>query len=421
MDFLRSRMNHQGDLPGEHRIDLEQGRTSEVPQGREAGHNNGQEQGQTRWTRLRPRLSFISPARSQEGARSVTRTNVDLRADGSRKTSRLHLGLPSIPSARLAIPNIARTRTHNGSRQPRARESTPDGTEDGSRASFQRPRTERPTADVEMRSTIEGSESSHRQGRRLFRGRQRAEMHLTDVAGSRAPGRRGDDHARSERGAKPQRFLFCFPWIQSRRIRSQILRCFVSGMFLLLMLAIYLALSVTKNINNSEFTILLILIILFVTIFFCHGLIRLCMLIVKPRSDDDENRARLPEMFGPGGYAVPRRPIRVLLARDEEAAGLESETTKLQPPAYGLWRESVRVDPNRIYWQRNDEPPSSADTTARPATANRPPSYISDDGIEYVVEARPRSMAPLSDMLVSNVSLPPHPSEAGRLQHAPDV
>jgi hypothetical protein len=102
-----------------------------------------------------------------------------------------------------------------------------------------------------------------------------------------------------------------------------------------------LALSVTKNINNSEFTILLILIILFVTIFFCHGLIRLCMLIVRPKSDEDENRARLPEMFGPGGYAVPRRPIRVLLARDEEAAGLESETTKLQPPAYGLWRESV--------------------------------------------------------------------------------
>lgn len=65
------------------------------------------------------------------------------------------------------------------------------------------------------------------------------------------------------------------------------------------------------------------------------------MLIVRPKSDEDENRARLPEMFGPGGYAVPRRPIRVLLARDEEAAGLESETTKLQPPAYGLWRESV--------------------------------------------------------------------------------
>lgn len=65
------------------------------------------------------------------------------------------------------------------------------------------------------------------------------------------------------------------------------------------------------------------------------------MIIVRPKTSDAAERERLPEMVGPGGYAVPRRPIRVLLARDEEAAGLESETIKLQPPAYGLWRESV--------------------------------------------------------------------------------
>lgn len=46
-------------------------------------------------------------------------------------------------------------------------------------------------------------------------------------------------------------------------------------------------------------------------------------------------------MYGPGGYAIPRQPIRVVLARDEEAAGIESEATKMNPPAYGLWRESV--------------------------------------------------------------------------------
>lgn len=377
---------------------MEQGRTSESSQRREAGHNDAQEQGQSRWTRFRPQLSSIGTARS-EGAQRVDRPNVDRGAEAGRKTSRFHLGLPSLPSARLAIPKIARTRTRH--------ESTNNSEEAGAHASFSRSRTAQSTNPVELRSTLEGSGSNHGRSRRLFRGRQRAEMHL---------GRRGDNHRQSERGVKPRRFLFCFPWIQSRRIRSQILRCFVSGMFLLLMLAIYLALSVTKNINNSEFTILLILIILFVTIFFCHGLIRLCMLIVRPKSDEDENRARLPEMFGPGGYAVPRRPIRVLLARDEEAAGLESETTKLQPPAYGLWRESVRVDPNRIYWQRNDEPPSSGDAVTRPTTANRPPSYLSDDGVEYVVEARPRSMAPLSDFAANDVSLPPHPSETGRLR-----
>jgi len=47
----------------------------------------------------------------------------------------------------------------------------------------------------------------------------------------------------------------------------------------------------------------------------------------------------------PGGYAVPREPIPVVLARDEEAAGIESEETKLGPPAYGQWRNSVVCTP----------------------------------------------------------------------------
>jgi hypothetical protein len=68
------------------------------------------------------------------------------------------------------------------------------------------------------------------------------------------------------------------------------------------------------------------------------------------------------------------------------------------------------MDPNRIYWQRNEAPPmpdlQRQMSSARPTTANRPPSYISDDGISYVVEAAPRSIAPTTD-----VPLPPHPSE----------
>lgn len=94
---------------------------------------------------------------------------------------------------------------------------------------------------------------------------------------------------------------------------------------------------------------LLILVILFVTLFFCHALVRLCMLIMRnktspvddPNNSSSRRRRRLPDMIGPGGYAIPRQPIRVVLARDEEAAGIESEATKTNPPAYGIWRESV--------------------------------------------------------------------------------
>jgi hypothetical protein len=70
------------------------------------------------------------------------------------------------------------------------------------------------------------------------------------------------------------------------------------------------------------------------------------MLIVRPPTDEEEEafarrRRGLPNVYGHGGYAVPRQPIRVLLARDEEAAGIESITNVAKPPAYGLWRESV--------------------------------------------------------------------------------
>lgn len=83
---------------------------------------------------------------------------------------------------------------------------------------------------------------------------------------------------------------------------------------------------------------MIILVILSATMFFCYSVIRLCVLVSR---GDRTRRRRFPEMMGPGGYVVPPKPIPVVLARDEEAAGIESEAGKSQPPAYGLWRESV--------------------------------------------------------------------------------
>lgn len=51
--------------------------------------------------------------------------------------------------------------------------------------------------------------------------------------------RRRRDSEEGEEGSErplPKHFLFCFPWIKSRKIRSQILQCFVSGTFLVLLL-----------------------------------------------------------------------------------------------------------------------------------------------------------------------------------------
>ncbi|KAJ1299716.1 hypothetical protein OPQ81_005042 [Rhizoctonia solani] len=361
---------------------------------------------------------------------------------------------PPIPSMTVAEPSRALVRPQAsssrlgsdeadelypvGDRQARGNFTAADPAETqlAEMAADGRRRRQRSGSDRTRRHRRDGETAEERQERR----RRRRQRRLRDIED-------GDEEASNK--PHPKRFLFCFPWIRSRKIRSQIVQCFVSGMFLVLLLTTYLALSATKNIANNEFSVLLILIILFAAIFFFQGLIRLCLQIFRPKPVEERRRSRLPQMYGPGGYAIPRQPIRVVLARDEEAAGIESEATKTNPPAYGLWRESVRVDPNRIYWQRNTETTSSTieeegqapdgddngrassetssgeeggPSSTRSRNEPRPPSYASEDGVSYVVEARPRSIAPLSNVEVMPMPspLPVHPSELGRIATPPN-
>jgi hypothetical protein len=82
------------------------------------------------------------------------------------------------------------------------------------------------------------------------------------------------------------------------------------------------------------------MILLAAAIVFCYSLIRIIFTILNPQKQQDLE-LQLPQMVSAGGYANPESPIRVALARDEEAAGIRSDATKHPPPAYGLWRESV--------------------------------------------------------------------------------
>ncbi|KAL2071233.1 hypothetical protein VTL71DRAFT_12468 [Oculimacula yallundae] len=340
----------------------------------------------------------------------------------SPKTPRYTPGLQELrlPSTRLHIPYLTRSDSSQSlrdrallasprsGRHPFAPISSPPRA-----AASERPHTRRPSDENVPTRTQQPIA-------RRFTGVDPAELHLADLA---AAGRRRRGTQKTRRSER-----LCGPKIKNRKIRAKILSCFVSGMFLTLVLTIYLAMALSNRNESQEFHVLLILIILLTTIFFCHSLIRLCMMIIKPPLDiePDLESQRVPAMVGPGGYANPAAPIHVTLARDEEAAGIESEATKLPPPAYGLWRESVRVDPNRIFWQRNQEvvPPVPAlpgnrsvergVDGQRPETANRPPSYVSEDGVDYIIEAAPRSIAPTYD-----VPLPPHPSERGRVATLP--
>jgi hypothetical protein len=70
----------------------------------------------------------------------------------------------------------------------------------------------------------DGEEQEARQTRREERRRRR--------------GLRGNSRKQKHSAQRPKRFLGCFPWVKSRQMRAYIVRCFVSGLFLVLLLTI---------------------------------------------------------------------------------------------------------------------------------------------------------------------------------------
>lgn len=145
------------------------------------------------------------------------------------------------------------------------------------------------------------------------------------------------------------------------------------------------------------------------------------MLMLNPPRE--VSRHAVPNLTAPEGFQ-PIIPIPVRLARDdaldsdsdndmEDSEDPEKEKLPPPPPAYGLWRSSVRADPNLLHWQRVEENraqsaismPRSRNASvvassthdapaAEPLDAPRPPSYVSEDGVSYITDAAPRSLAP---------------------------
>ena len=148
------------------------------------------------------------------------------------------------------------------------------------------------------------------------------------------------------------------------------------------------------------------MLILLITIIFCHYLVRLCMLTLRPKGHLDREADHILSQSQTGSIARPRQPIRVILARDEEL-GLHSDMAILveedkdiavppppPPPAYGIWRYSVRADPNLIHWQRTEQPVIAEETmNSERRSITRPPSYRSQHGAEGAVPVEEPQLA----------------------------
>lgn len=189
-----------------------------------------------------------------------------------------------LPSTRLHLPGLQRTWTQGSNGPPTARPVQPSLRSPVSPAC--RPHTPPPPAPpdrvyvrepeharviaVGVSPTRLGSQEADAlypvgdsRARGQFRATDPAEAHLADMAadGRRRRQRSGSDRNRRQHGSDgtrssrrrqqagdaeedaqrrkpPKNFMFCLPWIKSRKIRSQIVQTFVSGMFLVLLTSV---------------------------------------------------------------------------------------------------------------------------------------------------------------------------------------
>lgn len=143
------------------------------------------------------------------------------------------------------------------------------------------------------------------------------------------------------------------------------------------------------------------------------------MLVLRARRQKE--RHRVPNHVDGDGFAQPREPIRVILARDEELGLHESNSEESSqarlvspPPAYGLWRCSVvrktwtsrggilltslqRADPNLIHWRRTgglEVQNVIGELVLSGNRVNRPPSYVLEDGLQYSTNQGPHITVP---------------------------
>ncbi|KAB8203683.1 hypothetical protein BDV34DRAFT_227136 [Aspergillus parasiticus] len=264
----------------------------------------------------------------------------------------------------------------------------------------------RPTSSHQ--SAVNLPQSSYAPRETYYRINTRPRPEQTDFADRNQPyirseqGTQDNVYAQRDVGNSNRRLRSFTTRLKEKNGRRRLVTLTISAIFLILALSLYFAFTVSKSHLGHELHILLIFMILILVIVFCHSLIRFLMVVFRgSRSDVAMNR--IPSSAGPTGYAQPERPIHVILAGDEEILtennGASREKVTPLPPAYGLWRSSVRINPNLLYWHRVDVNTSSLPQHANDAQGlgskvplPRPPSYTSDNGIDYVIEAQPRSL-----------------------------
>ncbi|KAK6539549.1 hypothetical protein TWF694_009762 [Orbilia ellipsospora] len=188
-------------------------------------------------------------------------------------------------------------------------------------------------------------------------------------------------------------------------LKTKVAILLVWSIVFIVVLAIYLGLFMNDKLTSPPLQIALILITLMAAFFFFHSLVRVCLAVARPFSYPDEEAPRTTETYtnpmfagmtpGQWGYAQPVRPIQVRTMPGQSGAPVEREDDGAPkdlpppPPAYGFYRQTVRVNPDQFYWMRRSEAENVYRRDSEDVRSNRssilssgtrPPSYVSRHG-----------------------------------------
>ncbi|KAK6340448.1 hypothetical protein TWF730_002203 [Orbilia blumenaviensis] len=232
---------------------------------------------------------------------------------------------------------------------------------------------------------------------------------------------------------------FAKSWLIKPELKTRVAILLVWSVVFIVVLSIYLGLFMGNKLTAPPLQIALILVTLMAAFFFFHSLIRVCLAVARPFSYPDEERPQasyVNPMFGgmaagpgPWGYAQPERPIQVYAMPGQSGALADEDGAPKElpppPPAYGAWRQTVRVNPAQFYWVRrsqadgvysqSNETPSNR--TSVGSTGTRPPSYASGRMSQQGPAMNARLSRPLADQPV----LIPQPTLTSPIQlsHSP--
>ncbi|KAL2824755.1 hypothetical protein BDW59DRAFT_82091 [Aspergillus cavernicola] len=152
---------------------------------------------------------------------------------------------------------------------------------------------------------------------------------------------------------------------------------------------------------RSEVYIVLTVVTMIVAFMFWHYLFGFVVAFFRLRGSASDYILRMVGV-APAGYAQLDRPIYITMTGDEESFSQNNsagEKVTLPPPAYGRWRNNVRLNPDLLYWQRIDRRSLAHGRIGRAEDdlyhkdhRPRPPSYTSDNGVDYAVGAQPRAL-----------------------------